>query len=185
MTGPEKPTNAMNGLVLASFQVILAVVGSTASTLLIGSKLLAVVQAVAGSAQYCHVKTTSSAVKSVPSDHLTPDLSFQVMLRLSLAIPPFSYEGISSARRATGLPSGPSAASGSVIRREASASLVPWALWVFRMVGACHHNSFNVLLAPPLAAGAAVGASAGAAVGSAAGAAAGAAVGAAGVGKAL
>src|SRR6185369_2893284 len=115
MTEPEKPTNETNGLVLASFQVILAVVGSTASTLLTGSKLLDVVQAVAGSAQNCQVKTTSSAVKSLPSDHLMPGLSFQVMLMLSLAIPPLSYDGISAARRATGLPSGPSAASGSMI----------------------------------------------------------------------
>src|SRR5215470_12311323 len=95
---PLKPTNETYGLGLGSFQVILAVVGSTASTFAIGSKLALVVHAVFSSAQYCQVKTTSSAVKSLPSDHLTPFFSFQVVVVPSFATSPLSIVGISSAR---------------------------------------------------------------------------------------
>jgi len=44
---------------------------------------------------------TSSAVKSLPSDHFTPFLSFQVTLMLSAATPPLPNVGISSAKYGT------------------------------------------------------------------------------------
>src|SRR5882762_3099648 len=58
-------------------------------------------------------------------------------------MPPFSSVGISAASTAMGLPSGPEAASGSRMSREASWSLVPWARCTFRVVGACQYRIFS------------------------------------------
>ena len=71
------------------------------------------VAAVAGSAAYSQLKTTSSAVKGLPSCHATFFLSRQVTERPSLLSPPFWALGISAARMGTRLPSGSKAASGS------------------------------------------------------------------------
>jgi len=59
--------------------VTTTVIGSLASTLTTPSTICVVLAAVLGSATYCQVKTTSSAVNGVPSDHFTPGFSFQVM----------------------------------------------------------------------------------------------------------
>ena len=69
--------------------------------------------AVAGSAAYSQLKTTSSAVKGFPSCHWTPFFSRQVTERPSRATPPFWTLGSSSASTGTRLPSGSKAASGS------------------------------------------------------------------------
>jgi hypothetical protein len=68
---------------------------------------------VAGSLAYSQLNTTSSAVKGLPSCHLTPGFSFQVTDLPSAARPPFSSEGISAARTSFMLPSGSQQASGS------------------------------------------------------------------------
>src|SRR6266851_1623626 len=117
-------------------------------------------------------------------------------------MPPFSRVGMSAASTAIGLPSGPEAASGSRMSREASWSLVPCARCTFRVVGACQYRIFSWPPAPrPTAAaglvaavGAIVGAgtagavvglpAAGAVVGAAAGAVVGLAAGAAVAGAA-
>ena len=69
--------------------------------------------AVAGSREYCQVKTTSSAVKGWPSCHLTPFFSFQVTDLPSAASVPSSRPGIDSARIGRRLPSASQPASGS------------------------------------------------------------------------
>jgi len=157
--------------------VTATVSGSLASTLTTPSTIWVVLAAVFGSATYCQVKTTSSAVKGVPSDHLMPGLSFHVMLFWSLAIPPLSRVGISAASSATGLPSGPEAASGSRMSREASWSLVPWARCTFSVVGACQ---YRILSCPPTPRPAPAAAGLAAAEGLAAGDTTGAVVGLAG-----
>src|SRR3981081_2547413 len=82
-----------------------------------------VVEAVAGSAICWNVKTTSSAVTGVPSDHLRPGFSFQVTFVKSADTPPFATVGISAARPfATGLAAGPHDASGSMTRGGAAPS---------------------------------------------------------------
>src|SRR5713101_10042853 len=72
-----------------------------------------VTAAVAGSVAYSQLKTTSSAVKGLPSCHWTPFLSFQVTDLPSLATPPFCTLGISAARTGDRLPSGSHDARGS------------------------------------------------------------------------
>ena len=70
--------------------------------------------AVASSAMYLDVNTTSSAVTAVPSDHLSPSMSFHVTVVKSEETPPFATVGISFARPfAAGFPSTPHEASGS------------------------------------------------------------------------
>src|SRR5438105_8915249 len=111
-------------------------------------------------------------------------------------MPPLSMVGTSAASTAIGLPSGPEAASGSRMSRDASWSLVPCARCTFSVVGACQYRIFSWPPAPrppPAvaglaaavgaivgagAAGAVVAAAAGAVVGAAAGAVVGAAAGA-------
>src|SRR5437764_15282275 len=103
-------------------------------------------------------------------------------------MPPLSIVGISAASTAIGLPSGPEAASGSRMSRDASWSLVPCARCTVSVVGACQYRIFSWPPAPrppPAVAGlaAAVGAivgagAAGAVVAAAAGAVVGAAAGA-------
>ena len=61
--------------------------------------------AVVGSVAYWKLKTTSSAVKGLPSAQVTPRLSFQVVLRPSAATPPLSRVGISAASTGTRLAS--------------------------------------------------------------------------------
>jgi hypothetical protein len=68
---------------------------------------------VAGSLQNSQLKTTSSAVKGLPSCQVTPRLSFQVTLLPSADRPPFCAGGISAARIGTRLPSASQPASGS------------------------------------------------------------------------
>ncbi len=72
-----------------------------------------VVVAVSGLEAYSTLKTTSSAVKGLPSWKFTFFLSFQVTARPSFATPPFSREGIWAARIGTRLPFASQAASGS------------------------------------------------------------------------
>src|SRR5437870_10904906 len=69
--------------------------------------------AVAGSATYSQLKTTSSAVKGLPSCHTTFFFSRQVTDRPSFATCPFSTLGTSVASIGTRLPSGSYDASGS------------------------------------------------------------------------
>ena len=69
--------------------------------------------AVAGSETYSQLKTTSSAVKGLPSCHVTPRLSRHTTQVPSLARPPLSTLGTSAARAGTMLPSGSKPASGS------------------------------------------------------------------------
>src|SRR6266851_7902181 len=143
MIGPLVEVKIWYGYGLGSLKVTRTVSGSLASTLTTPSTIWVVLAAVFGSATYCQVNTTSSAVNGDPSDHLMPGLSFHVMLFWSLATPPLSRVGISAARTAIGLPSGPEAASGSRMSREASWSLVPWARCTFRVVGACQYRIFS------------------------------------------
>ena len=72
-----------------------------------------VIIAAAGSAAYAAVKTTSSAVKGLPSCQVTPRLSFQVTVRPSADRPPLPRLGISAAICGTRLPSLSQPASGS------------------------------------------------------------------------
>src|SRR3954465_8507966 len=58
-------------------------------------------------------------------------------------MPPLSSVGISAASTAIGLPSGPEAARGSRMSRDASWSLVPWARCTLSVVGACQYRIFN------------------------------------------
>src|SRR5450755_4346593 len=120
MIGPCADTKIWYGYGFGSLKFTTTVIGSLASTLVTPSTICVVLAAVLGSATYCQVKTTSSAVNGVPSDHLMPGLSFHVMLFWSAEIPPLATVGISDASSGTGTPSGPSAASGSRMRREAS-----------------------------------------------------------------
>src|ERR1051326_8454547 len=112
MTMPRTPTNgsAQNGVGLLN--VILIVWLSTFSTLQ-SLYVPMLVDAVAGSAQYSHVKTQSSAVNGLPSCQLTPFLSFHVTVRPSREPPPFCAVGISAARMGAMLPSGSHEARGS------------------------------------------------------------------------
>src|SRR5438105_13904229 len=87
---PRPVTNASYELGFGAFHVILIVYLSGASTDLMLLTVCASVAAVAGSLTYLYVKTTSSEVKSVPSDHLTPCFNFQVMLEKSAAMPPLA-----------------------------------------------------------------------------------------------
>src|SRR5438132_3284672 len=110
-----------------------------------------VVDAVVTSAICWNVKTTSSAVTGLPSDHLRPGFSFQVTVLKSADTPPFATVGMSAARPfATGFAAGPHEASGSMTRRDASLSLVPVAWCGFRMVGACQYRIFSSPPSPRL-----------------------------------
>src|SRR5438046_484633 len=111
---------ATYGLGWGSVKVTLIVIGSTASTVLTTSQLPELDAAVSFVVTYFHVKTTSSAVKALPSDHLIPGASFQVTLVPSAEKPPLALVGISETKLATGLPSPPIEAKGSVTRRAAS-----------------------------------------------------------------
>src|ERR1700682_1371861 len=117
---PRPETKIWYGYGFGSLNVTTTVAGSLASTLTTPSAIWVSLAAVLGSPTYCHVKTTSSAVNGVPSDHFTPGLSFQVIVVWSFETPPLSRVGISAARLGTGLPSGPEEARGSRISRPAS-----------------------------------------------------------------
>jgi hypothetical protein len=73
----------------------------------------ALVVAVAGSAAYCHVKTTSSAVNGRPSCQATPRFSRHTTDLPSRATPPLAMLGVSAARTGTTVPSVSMSASGS------------------------------------------------------------------------
>src|SRR5438105_11329285 len=88
---------------------------------------------------YFQVKTTSSAVNALPSDHFRPDFSFHVTVLPSAENPPLALVWISVTRLATGLPSAPIEASGSVTSRDASKSFVPCARCEFKIVTACQY----------------------------------------------
>ena len=127
------------------------VFASFATTDFTPSVLDSVVAAVAASCTYVNVNATSSAVKAVPSDHLTPVRSFHVTVVKSADTPAFATVGISAARPlASGFPSGPYDASGSRIRRDASLSLVPVAWCGLRIVGACQYRMFSCPPSPRL-----------------------------------
>ena len=98
--GDCDPTKAENGSARGESKVTLTVCGSTASTAVMPSNLASCAQPPSGSMQYSAVKTTSSAVSGVPSDHFTSSARFQVTEVRSSAMPPFSSDGISVTRRA-------------------------------------------------------------------------------------
>ena len=87
------------------------------------------------------MKTTSSAVNGVPSDHMT-SLRVQVISVRSSEMP-LPAVGMNSARAGSSTPSGPNRASGSSVRLAASASLVPPESKTFACDGACHCRSSN------------------------------------------
>src|SRR5262249_952434 len=104
-----------------------------------------VTAAVAGSAAYSQLNTTSSAVNGVPSCQLA-DLSFHVTDMPSAAMPPFWRLGISAASTGKSSPSGPHPASGSEKMRHPSCALVPPAKGGLSSVAPCHHSTLS---APP------------------------------------
>ena len=69
--------------------------------------------AVAGSLAYSQLNTRSSAVRGLPSCHLTPGLSFQVTDLASAASPPFWIDGNLGGENRLELPSASQLASGS------------------------------------------------------------------------
>jgi len=82
-----KPVTVQNGV--GWLKVTLTVCGSSASTCLTFLYPPTAGDPVAGSAVYSQVKTTSWAVKGLPSCQETPRLSFHVTDIPSLATPPF------------------------------------------------------------------------------------------------
>ena len=110
---------------------------STASTEAMPSNELSLVHPVSPSTQYRQVNTTSSAVKSLPSDHLSPSFNFHVIDIRSSAKPPFSCVGISAASADTRLPSGSYLAKGSSVTAPASRSLKPPDRYGLGREGAC------------------------------------------------
>ena len=110
---------------MATLNVILTVSSSIASTAVTLSKYWTCAQPPSGSVQYSQVKTTSSAVKGVPSDQVTPGFSFQVIDFRSSEMPPFSTVGISEASQGTISPFWSKRTSGSSTSEELSTSLVP------------------------------------------------------------
>lgn len=127
-------------------KVILAVVGSGVSMLAIFMYAPEVVAPFFGSTMNCHVAFTSSEVKAVPSDHLTPGSSFHVTLVPSADTSPFAAEGISFARIGTSgvAPLIEIVASVSNMIADASSSFVPCAMWTLSTVGACHQSKWSV-----------------------------------------
>ena len=102
------------------------------------------VAAVAGSAEYCQLKTTSSALKGLPSCQVTPFLRFQITQVPSFARPPLSTLGMSAARIGTRFPSASKLASGSWNSRAAVVSLSPVDRCGFSTVGACQLSKRRV-----------------------------------------
>src|SRR5258708_39458364 len=96
------------------------------------------VAAVAGSAAYSQVKTTSSAVSGLPSCQETFFFSFHVTERPSFATPPFLRLGISAASRATGVPSPSQPARRSLKTARTRLSLGPQCAVGGQRVGARH-----------------------------------------------
>ena len=82
---------------MGAWKVILTVKSSNASTEVTSVNALVAEHPVASSVQYCHVNTTSWAVRSLPSDHFRLSLSFHVIDVRSDEMPPFSRVGISAA----------------------------------------------------------------------------------------
>ena len=83
------------------------------------SNLVACEQPPSGWVQYCQVKTASSAVTGVPSDHFRSGRSFQVIEVMSAEMPPLSSVGISVMSFGTITPFGSRPASGSSTIEEA------------------------------------------------------------------
>ena len=110
---------------MGAWKVILTVELSRASTEVMSANELLAVQPVASSVQYCQVKTTSWAVRSLPSDHLRSSLRFQVIEVRSWEMPRFWRVGMSSARAGTRAPFGSYLAKGSRVMAPASLSLNP------------------------------------------------------------
>ena len=75
--------------------------------------------------QYFQVKTASSAVIGLPSDHIRPSFSVQVIDVRSSEMPPFSTVGMLSASQGVIWPSLSKRASGSMTSDALSTSLVP------------------------------------------------------------
>src|SRR2546426_1907693 len=101
---------------------------------------------VAGSMTYSQLKTTSSAVKGLPSCHTTFFFRRQVTDNPSFATCPFWRLGTSAASTGTMFPSGSYAPSGSEKTRAAAWPFGPLAKGGFKGVGACHPD---VLTLPP------------------------------------
>src|SRR5438552_4308694 len=138
------PVIATYGVGCGSVNVTLTVFLSTASTDFTASQEPTVGGAVSFVVTYFHVNTTSSAVKSEPSDHFTPGFNFQVAVVPSDEKPPFAVVGNSAARPSTGLPSPPKYANGSTTSVEASESLVPCERCGFKIVTACQYSRRSV-----------------------------------------
>ncbi len=109
---PRTPTKASAQYGVGLGKVTRTVWLSTFSALM---SLYVAIQAaaVAGSAAYSQLNTTSSAVNGLPSCHCTPFLSFQVTVLPSFESPPFCRLGTSVARMGARLPSGSHEARGS------------------------------------------------------------------------
>src|SRR2546430_1328983 len=102
------------GFAVGASYVTVTVVGFVATTDFTPDMKSEFGSAVASSAMYLDVNTTSSAVTAVPSDHLSPLTRFHVTVVKSEETPLLSTVGISFASPfATGLPSTPHEASGS------------------------------------------------------------------------
>ena len=110
---PRAPQNASAQNGVGRLKTTLTAWVSRRSTRSI-SRYAAIVHAdVAGSAAYSQLKTTSSAVKGLPSCQTTPFLRFQITHVPSRATPPLSILGTCAASTGTTLPSGSKPASGS------------------------------------------------------------------------
>src|SRR5258706_15911394 len=112
MIWPRVPQNASAQKGWALLKTIFTVWGSGVSILLISRYEPLVTAAVAGSATNSQLKTTSSAVKGLPSGQGTPRLSFQVAPVGSRAGGPAVPVGPSGARTGPMLPSGSKGARG-------------------------------------------------------------------------
>ena len=137
MTGLPVPTKAVYGYGVAAWKVTLTVRSSRASTDVTPEKSPLAVHPVASSVQYCHVKTTSCAVRLLPSDQARSSRSVHVMEVRSSATPPLSSVGMSAARAGTSTPSGSYFASGSSVMAPASRSLNPPERYGLSVEGAC------------------------------------------------
>src|SRR5688572_22746402 len=102
----EAPQKASDQNGVGFLKVIFAVWLSTLSMRAMSVYAPDVTAAVAGSAAYSQLKTTSSAVNGLPSCQFTPRLSFHVTEVPSRATPPFCTLGISAASTGMRLPSG-------------------------------------------------------------------------------
>ena len=110
---PRAPQNASAQNGVGRLNTTLTVWASSLSTRSMSRYVASVHAEVAGSAAYSQLKTTSSALKGLPSCQVTPFLRRHTTEVPSRATPPFSTLGSSAARIGTTPPSGSKPASGS------------------------------------------------------------------------